>query len=70
MVSKSKAIGMLVSLAGLSGIALKAAATLPCATAIGCAVNAPEIDPASAASALTILGGGLLIIREWRRKKK
>lgn len=35
----------------------------------GGVVAAPEIDPASALSALTLLGGGLLVLRGRTRKK-
>jgi hypothetical protein len=34
-----------------------------------CVVGAPEIDPASALGALTLLGGGLLVLRGWSKKK-
>jgi hypothetical protein len=34
-----------------------------------CRVSAPEIDPASALGALTLLGGGLLVLRGRRSKK-
>jgi MYXO-CTERM domain-containing protein len=39
--------------------------------AFGCAVQAPEIDTATGVAALTLLGGGLLVIRsrkKWRQK--
>ena len=32
--------------------------------------SAPEIDPASAAAALTLLAGGLAALRGWRSRKK
>jgi len=32
-------------------------------------VAAPEFDPASAIAALSLLGGGLAVLRGWRRKK-
>ena len=32
-------------------------------------VAAPEIDPAAAGSALTLLGGGLAVVRGRRKKK-
>jgi hypothetical protein len=34
-----------------------------------CVTSAPEIDPASALSALTLLGGGLLVLRGRSKKK-
>lgn len=34
-----------------------------------CVAAAPEIDPASALSALTLLGGGLLVLRGRTKKK-
>lgn len=34
-----------------------------------CVTSAPEIDPASALSALTLLGGGLLVLRGRNKKK-
>lgn len=36
---------------------------------VHCVANAPEIDPASALSALTLLGGGLLVLRGRGKKK-
>jgi hypothetical protein len=36
----------------------------------GRALAAPEIDPAQALSALTLLGGTLAIVRGYRRNKK
>ena len=68
-VTMSRAIGMLMSLAGLSAIALQVIAK-PCAVAVGCPMSAPEIDPSSAAGALTLLGGALLIVRSWRHREK
>jgi len=38
------------------------------AIAFGCAVQAPEIDAATGVAALTLLGGGLLILRARRKK--
>lgn len=70
--SKAKVIWMLISLAGISVIALPVAmAGKLCASAVGCvgSVAAPEIDSASAASALTALSAGLLILRGRRSKK-
>ena len=37
---------------------------------IRCTVSAPEIDPASALGALTLLGGGLLVLRGRSNNKK
>lgn len=42
------------------------------ATAVACAVGrvpAPELDPASAMAALTLLSGGLAVLRGRRAKK-
>ena len=36
---------------------------------VHCVTSAPEIDPASALSALTLLGGGLLVLRSRNKKK-
>jgi len=36
----------------------------------GCCVRAPEIDPAQALGALTLLGGAVAVIRGFRRKGK
>ena len=51
----NKIVGMMLLLVGLSGLAL--------ATPVG----APEIDPGSAASAIALLGGALLVIRGRRK---
>jgi LPXTG-motif cell wall-anchored protein len=40
----------------------------PCATAVKCTWSAPEIDPAIAIAAMTLLGGAALIIRGRRKK--
>jgi hypothetical protein len=50
-----KATGMALLLAGMGGLLL---AIVPVA---------PEIDPASAASALALLGGAVLVIRGRKR---
>jgi len=61
-----KIIGMLLLLIGLLGL-IQAA---PCSTAPGgvSTCGAPEIDPASGASALALLSGATLIIRGRRKK--
>jgi hypothetical protein len=51
----------------LSGVT--AAYAAPCATAVGC-VAAPEIDPSSAVSAITLLLGGLVVLRGHGRAKR
>jgi hypothetical protein len=47
-----------------------AALAVPCTFSAGsnCGVAAPEIDPASALSGLTLLIGGIAVIRGRRRK--
>ncbi len=50
----TKLFGMLLCLAAVSGMAF--AGTI-----------APEIDPASGAAALALLGGGLLVLRARRK---
>ena len=52
-----KTVGLLMVLVGAAGSALAGAATAT-----------PEIDSASAIGALTLLSGGLLVIRSRRRK--
>ena len=64
----SKPFGtLLMSLVGLTVAAAAGASVLPCAAAA--CVLAPEIDPASAASALTLLAGSLMVLRGRRLKK-
>lgn len=53
--SGATAIGFLVVLAGVSGVAM--------------AKMAPEIDPGSMANALLVLSGGLLIVTGRRPRK-
>jgi hypothetical protein len=55
-----KTIGMFVLLVGAAGFAM---------AGVG-APRAPEIDSASAASAVALLSGALLVIRGRRLKKK
>ena len=62
----SKRFGLLLlSLAGL--IVAQGASAVIC-VANGC-TNAPEIDPASAVSGLTLLAGGLMVLRGRQSKK-
>ena len=49
--------------------AVTVAYAAPCATAVGC-VTAPEIDPSSAVSAITLLLGGLVVLRGHGRAKR
>ena len=51
----TKTVGMMLILLGLSGLAVAAVGV------------APEIDPASASSALALLTGALLVIRGRRK---
>ena len=52
-----KVLGLMLAIAGISGVAM-AVATAP----------VPEISPTSAVSALTLLGGSVLVLRSRRRK--
>jgi hypothetical protein len=54
-----KTIGMFMLLVGAAGFAMA-----------GTTARAPEIDSASAASAVALLSGALLVIRGRRLKKK
>jgi hypothetical protein len=56
----SKLLGMILILAATSGIAL--------GIEVAPVVGAPEIDPASAMSGLTLLLGGLAVVRGRRVK--
>ena len=38
--------------------------------ALGCPVQAPEIDAATGVAALALLAGGLLVIRSRRKRQK
>jgi hypothetical protein len=59
-------IGMMLLVIGLSGLSQ----AVPCSPAPGglSTCGAPEIDPASGASALALLSGAALIIRGRRKK--
>ncbi len=57
-----KAVGTTLLLAGMAGLVV----AQNCIPGVNC-VSAPEIDGASAGSALTLLGGAVLMIRA--RKK-
>ena len=54
----NKAAGAFLVLIGMSSFAL------------GCAVQAPEIDAATGVAALALLAGGLLVIRSRRKAQK
>lgn len=61
---------MLMRVAGIVGLASGLIFTaISMAHAVGpTAVSVPELDPASIGGAITILGGGLLLLAERRRK--
>ncbi len=65
MKSISKVAGTALLLAGMGGVLL--AQTENCIPDFNCSVSAPEIDGASAGSALALLGGALLLIRSRRK---
>jgi hypothetical protein len=54
-----RTIGLFLLFAGAAGSAL----------AVSCAIEAPEIDAASAAGAVALLSGALLVIRARRRPR-
>ena len=69
----SKLIGILISLLAVAGVA-RAGSDPDSADRDGKRhhhhpVAAPEIDPAAAGSALTLLAGGLAVVRGRRNKK-
>lgn len=54
---------------GMFTLSLAALIVAPVAGAVIPVVTAPEIDPASAASALSLLVGSVLVLRSRRRAK-
>ena len=64
----AKSAGLLTLVLGMSSMAVAKKPENPGSQGVGNPHNAPEIDPGSMASAMTLLCGGVLILMGRRRK--